>query len=101
MPFAAFTMACILFVYSRTSIRLAKENARAHREADGGQISWRNQSLRQHGLKEQPVGALKIQGAKVVYAKKDLDAAKMVEDENPKGNDSKIIAIAKEKRDSA
>ena len=25
-----------------------------HREADGGQISWQNQSLRQHGLLENP-----------------------------------------------
>jgi hypothetical protein len=48
-PLAAFTMACLLFVYSRTSIRAAKLNAQKHREADGGQISWHNESLRRHG----------------------------------------------------
>jgi hypothetical protein len=35
MPLAAFTMAGLLFVYARTSIRLAKQNAQLHREADG------------------------------------------------------------------
>jgi hypothetical protein len=36
-------------VYSRTSVQAAKLNAQKHREADGGQISWRNESLRRHG----------------------------------------------------
>ncbi|KAI5837614.1 hypothetical protein DFP73DRAFT_310493 [Morchella snyderi] len=49
MPMAAATMAILLFVYTRTSINAAKTNAKMQREADGGQISWRNQSLRQHG----------------------------------------------------
>jgi len=71
MPIAAFTMACLLFVYARTSIRLAKENAQLHREADGGQISWRNQALRQHGHKEEAVSGLKMDGMKVVYEKKE------------------------------
>lgn len=48
-PLAALTMAALLFVYTRTSIRAAKLNAQKHREADGGQISWRNESLRRHG----------------------------------------------------
>lgn len=48
-PLAAFTMAGILFVYARTSIRAAKLNAQKHREADGGQISWHKESLRRHG----------------------------------------------------
>lgn len=43
------TMAGILFVYARTSIRAAKLNAQRHREADGGQISWEKESLRRHG----------------------------------------------------
>lgn len=42
-------MAGLLFVYSRTSIKAAKLNAQKHREADGGQINWRNESLRRHG----------------------------------------------------
>ncbi|KAF2127075.1 hypothetical protein P153DRAFT_424403 [Dothidotthia symphoricarpi CBS 119687] len=48
-PLAAFTMAGLLFVYARTSIRAAKLNAKKHREADGGQISWHKESLRRHG----------------------------------------------------
>jgi hypothetical protein len=49
MPLAAFTMAALLFVYARSSIVAAKRNAQSHRAADGGQISWRNESLRRHG----------------------------------------------------
>ena len=51
-PLAAFTMAGLLFVYARTSIRAAKLNAKKHREADGGQISWHRESLRRHGQME-------------------------------------------------
>jgi hypothetical protein len=40
--------------YTRTSIQAAKRNAQAHRDADGGQISWRNESLRRHGVMEPP-----------------------------------------------
>lgn len=39
---------------TRSSIRAAKINAALHREADGGQISWQKQSLRQHGILETP-----------------------------------------------
>ncbi|KAG8622863.1 hypothetical protein KVT40_009374 [Elsinoe batatas] len=50
-PAAAFTMACILFVYARTSIRAAKENAQRHRQVDsGGQgLDLLNESRRRHG----------------------------------------------------
>ncbi|KAI4696270.1 uncharacterized protein J4E88_000445 [Alternaria novae-zelandiae] len=48
-PLAALTMAGLLFVYARTSIRAAKLNAKKHREADGGQISWHKESMRRHG----------------------------------------------------
>ncbi|RFU27926.1 hypothetical protein B7463_g8419, partial [Scytalidium lignicola] len=54
MPLAAFTMAILLFVYTRSSIHAAKRNAQKHREADGGQISWHNESLRRHGKLEPP-----------------------------------------------
>lgn len=54
-PLAAFTMATLLFVYSRTSIQAAKRNAQKHREADGGQINWHNENLRRHGKLESPV----------------------------------------------
>lgn len=59
---AAATMAVLLFVYTRTSINAAKANAKLHREADGGQISWRNQSLRQHGQMELPEEPISEQG---------------------------------------
>ncbi|TID15607.1 hypothetical protein E2P81_ATG07766 [Venturia nashicola] len=51
-PLAAFTMACILFVYARSSIHAARLNAQRHREADRGQVNWRNESMRRHGLLE-------------------------------------------------
>ena len=54
-PLAAFTMATLLFVYSRTSIQAAKRNAQKHREADGGQINWHNESLRRHGQMAPPI----------------------------------------------
>lgn len=53
-PLAAITMAGLLFVYARTSIRAAKLNAQRHREADGGQISWHNENLRRHGQLKRP-----------------------------------------------
>jgi len=40
--------------YTRTSIQAAKRNAQKHREADGGEISWRNESLRRHGKLDPP-----------------------------------------------
>lgn len=54
-PAAAFTMALLLFVYTRTSIRAAKENAQRHRNADsGGQgLDLLNESRRRHGLAKQ------------------------------------------------
>jgi len=53
-PLVAFTMAGLLFVYSRTSIKAAKRNAERHRMADGGQISWQNENQRRHGKLEAP-----------------------------------------------
>lgn len=52
-PLAALTMAALLYVYTRTSIRAAKLNAQKHREADGGQLSWYNEGRRRHGSIEQ------------------------------------------------
>ena len=53
-PFVAVTMAGMLFVYSRTSIKAAKRHAERHRMADGGQISWQNENQRRHGKLERP-----------------------------------------------
>ncbi len=53
-PVAAFTMACILFVYARTSIRAAKANAQRHRNADSGGegLNLMNEHRRRHGLEK-------------------------------------------------
>lgn len=50
-------MACILFVYGRSSIQAAKRNAQRHREADGGQINWENENMRRHGSLPPPGNA--------------------------------------------
>lgn len=47
-------MAGLLFVYTRSSIHAAKRNAERHRVADGGEISWYNESQRRHGALEKP-----------------------------------------------
>ncbi|SLM40931.1 hypothetical protein LPUS_11789 [Lasallia pustulata] len=74
-PIAALTMASLLYVYSRTSIRAAKRNAQKHREADGGQISWRNESLRRHGALERPVDQEPI---RQLFSGVDDKAAKVI-----------------------
>ncbi|TKA51028.1 hypothetical protein B0A55_12076 [Friedmanniomyces simplex] len=53
-PAAAFTMACLLFVYTRTSISAAKANAQRHRQADSGGegLSLLNEHRRRHGMAE-------------------------------------------------
>lgn len=55
-PFAAVVMAGLLYTYSVTSIRAAKLNAQRHREADGGQLDMRKESLRRHGRLEKVDG---------------------------------------------
>ena len=49
-------MAGILYTYSVTSIRAAKRNAQLHREADGGQLDMRKESLRRHGMQDRVGG---------------------------------------------
>lgn len=49
-------MALLLYTYSVTSIRAAKRNAQLHREADGGQLDMRRESLRRHGMLDQVEG---------------------------------------------
>lgn len=55
-PIAALVMAGLLYTYSVTSIRAAKRNAKLHREADGGQLDMRKESLRRHGVLQQVEG---------------------------------------------
>lgn len=49
-------MAGILYTYAVTSIRAAKRNAQLHREADGGQVDMRKESLRRHGVLDRVEG---------------------------------------------
>jgi len=55
-PIAALVMAGLLYTYSVTSIRAAKRNAKLHREADGGQLDMRRESLRRHGVLDKVEG---------------------------------------------
>lgn len=54
-------MAGVLYTYSVTSIRAAKRNAQLHREADGGQLDMRRESLRRHGVLDKVEGTTGIQ----------------------------------------
>lgn len=55
-PIAAVVMAGLLYTYAVTSIRAAKRNAQLHREADGGQLDMRKESLRRHGVLDPVTG---------------------------------------------
>ena len=84
-------MASILFVYARTSIQAAKRNAQQHREADGGQINWHNESLRRHGKLEAPdegqstVSQLLKSGGKVERGgQKETEAEKKIRERKEK-----------------
>lgn len=54
-------MAGLLYTYSVISIRAAKRNAKLHREADGGQLDMRRESLRRHGVLDQVQGTTGVQ----------------------------------------
>ena len=73
VPIIALTMASLLFVYSRSSIYAAKRNAERHRMADGGQISWRNESKRRHGVLDKPEAKITLKG--LFGLEKDENAA--------------------------
>ncbi|KAI9728748.1 MAG: hypothetical protein M1828_002854 [Chrysothrix sp. TS-e1954] len=53
-PVLTLTMGLLLYVYSRTTIAAAKDNAARSREADGGSINWRNENARRHGILKKP-----------------------------------------------
>jgi len=91
-PLAAFTMAALLFVYARTSIQAAKRNAQKHREADGGQINWHNETLRRHGRLEpaEEQGTVK----QIVGAVRDM---KEKGEENRKGEETEAERMIREK----
>ncbi|MCJ1308439.1 hypothetical protein MMC25_002092 [Agyrium rufum] len=72
-PVAAFTMAVVLLAYTRYSIRSAKRNATQTRQADGGQLSWKNEDLRRHGQMEK----VQQEQSKLSSAEKELIARKI------------------------
>lgn len=88
-PAAAFTMACILFVYSTTSIRAAKENARRYRERDtGGEgLSLLEESRRRHGLAGKREGEKGVVGelAGQLWGRKGEEEMEVVEGGSGKG----------------
>lgn len=69
-------MAGILYAYSVTSIRAAKRNAALHREADGGQLDMRKESLRRHGVLD------KVEGTKGFELFRDARAEAKKESEH-------------------
>lgn len=73
-------MAIILYTYSVTSIRAAKRNAQLHREADGGQVDMRKESLRRHGVLE------KVEGTRGYQLFRDARSQPSSESENMGAN---------------
>ncbi|BFZ56152.1 hypothetical protein PYCC9005_003194 [Savitreella phatthalungensis] len=49
-PVAAFSMACIVYAYTRSSIHAAKMEVADRRRKDGGGLDLRRESLRKRGL---------------------------------------------------
>ncbi|KAF2155574.1 hypothetical protein K461DRAFT_77124 [Myriangium duriaei CBS 260.36] len=84
-PAAAFTMACLLFVYTRTSIRAAKTNAQRHRDADSGGegLNLLAESRRRHGLsdKVEHGGTVRQLGEQLVGKKGKTERGKVEGDE--------------------
>lgn len=66
-------MAVVLYAYSVSSIQAAKRNAKLHREADGGQVDMRKESLRRHGLMDP------VDGTKPVELYRDAKSADRAE----------------------
>lgn len=89
-PAAAFTMACLLFFYSRTSIQAARLNAQRHREADGGQISWRNESLRRHGQLEK-IGGGDHKLIREAFGEKPVTAKDIAREKAEKGEGPAVV----------
>lgn len=73
-------MAVILYAYSVTSIRAAKRNAQLHREADGGQVDMRKESLRRHGVLD------KVDGTRGYELFRDARAQHQKESDNMGAN---------------
>lgn len=106
-PAAAFTMACLLFVYTRTSIRAAKVNAQRHRDSDSGGegLDLLKESRRRHGIGEKVddtkggiLGELVVGAREQFLGKKeDLESSRVkeVKKAEAKGEDKLKAAMNK------
>ena len=83
-------MAGLLYTYAVTSIRAAKRNAQLHREADGGQLDMRKESLRRHGVLEPVQGTSGFELFKNAKAE-SREESRMLSDKRAKslGSDTK------------
>lgn len=83
-------MAGLLYTYSVTSIRAAKRNAKLHREADGGQLDMRRESLRRHGVLDHVEGTSGVELFKEARAEAKQEAKFLTEKRaKPLGADQK------------
>ena len=90
-------MAGLLFVYTRSSIYAAKRNAQRHRAADGGQISWYNESQRRHGALEQPEEQESIK--QLIVGTQDK-TAKLLEKRSRQSAEEEVLKARIHKRDN-
>ena len=90
-------MAGLLFVYTRSSIHAAKRNAERHRAADGGQISWNNESKRRHGVLEKPEEQYSI---KQLIAGTQDKTEDVVRKESRQSPEEEVLKLRKGKRDN-
>lgn len=88
-------MAGLLFVYTRSSIHAAKRNAARHRAADGGQISWNNESQRRHGALDKPEEQYSI---KQLIAGTQHKIGEMVKKESGQSPKEEVLQVGKGKR---
>ena len=91
-------MASLLFVYARSSIYAAKRNADRHRAADGGQISWYNESQRRHGALKRPEEQDSI--IQLIVGTKDK-TGRVMEKGSRQSPEEEVLRARKGKRDNA
>lgn len=90
----ASTVFILYFVYSRSSVQAAKSDAARQRAADGGQISWRNESLRRHGVMERPDGSTPLG---ILFSTHKPEDAKVPVIKSPISKEEKALRAAKRK----
>ncbi|KAL9006430.1 MAG: hypothetical protein Q9188_000835 [Gyalolechia gomerana] len=91
----AFTVTVLFFLYSRSSVQAAKRDAARHRAADGGQISWRNESLRRHGTMERPDGSSALG---ILFSTRKPEDEKVIVTKNPGSREEEALQTAKRKK---